>query len=352
MEEILKGALPLLLDWYMKIARPLPWRQNVTPYRVWISEIMLQQTRVEAVIPYYERFLATFGDVRALSVAPDDLLMKCWEGLGYYSRARNLKRAAQKITEEYGGVFPADFSLLQQLPGIGPYTAGAIGSIAFGLPTPAVDGNVLRILSRLGKVKEDVLSPPVKKEFTAALAAIYPSGEDAGILTQSFMELGQRHCLPNGAPLCAGCPLSAICGAHLCGEEEVYPVRSAKKERRVLDKTVFLLHSDGRFAIRKRPKEGLLAGLWEFPNTDGSLSAEEAADYISSIGFYPLGITELPGGKHIFTHLEWHMKGFYAECRAVTPQTDFIFASPEDIRTRYAIASAFRPFRKFTEPEK
>lgn len=348
MTEILESALPLLLDWYGATARPLPWREEITPYRVWISEIMLQQTRVEAVIPYYQRFLSAFPDVKSLAEAPDGLLMKCWEGLGYYSRARNLRRAAEKIVTEYNGVFPADYESLLSLPGVGPYTAGAIGSIAFGLPTPAVDGNVLRILARLGKVGEDVLSPAVKNSFTAALAAVYPKGKKAGVLTQAFMELGQRHCLPNGAPLCEGCPLSAICRAHLSGEEENFPVRTPKKGRKVLKKTVLLLHCNGRFALRQRPKEGLLAELWEFPNTDGFLSPEEAADYIASLGLSPLGVTETEGGKHIFTHLEWHMKGYFAECACETPPAGLVFATPEEIRDRYAIATAFRPFRKFT----
>lgn len=351
MKEQLATAAVRLGDWYHTSARPLPWRRDCDPYHVWLSEIMLQQTRVEAVIPYYERFLTVFPDVTALANAPDDLLMKCWEGLGYYSRARNLKKAAIQICEKFGGIFPAEYTSLLSLPGIGAYTAGAIGSISFGLPTPAVDGNVLRILARLFADERDILTQAVKQEYQSALQQIYPSGEKAGMLTQSFMELGQTHCLPNGKPKCAACPLEAICEAHQKGLEESLPRRAPKKARKIQKKTVFLLHMEDGFILHLRPKEGLLGGLWEFPNTDGHLTAEEAATHVISLGLSPLGVTEVEGGKHIFTHLEWHMKGYFIECENTGLPKGFVLATPNEVATTYAIASAFSPFRRFTEQE-
>ena len=223
--NILAAALPRIADWDAAVRRDLPWRRSPTPYHVWISEIMLQQTRIEAVIPYYERFLAELPDVAALASVDDDRLMKLWEGLGYYSRARNLKKAAQQVIERFGGALPATAEELRSLPGIGEYTAGAIASLAFHKPEPAVDGNVLRVLSRLLASKDDVMSPAVRKSVTADLRSIYPSGEQAALVTEGLMELGETLCIPNGEPLCDACPAAALCRARAAGDPTQYPVR-------------------------------------------------------------------------------------------------------------------------------
>ncbi len=335
----------LLLPWYRKVARALPWRENPTPYRVWLSEIMLQQTRVEAVIPYYERFLSVFPTVASLAKADEAQLMKCWEGLGYYSRARNLKRAAISVMSVFGGDFPSRYEDILSLSGIGEYTAGAIGSIAFGLPTPAVDGNVLRILARLTKDERDVLSPALKKEYREGLAAIYPSGKEAGELTQAFMEIGQRVCTATGKPRCNDCPLATLC-ASKDGAYAQIPYRAPKKARRIEKKTVFLFLCDNTFALSLREKDTLLGGLWEFPNVPGHLSADEAFAYAKDLGLSPLGAREMGSAKHIFTHLEWHMKGFLLPCEKKGGE-NLVFATEEELQQRYAVASAFRYFKNF-----
>ena len=222
--EVLKKALPLIREWYKSNPRPLPWRDSPSPYHVWVSEIMLQQTRIEAVIPYYERFLAEVPDIAALAALEEERLLKLWEGLGYYSRARNLQKAAVIVTEQYGGELPASAEELRKLPGIGDYTAGAIASIAFSLPEPAVDGNVLRVLTRLLADAEDISSPAVRKNFTSLLREFYPSGEDAGLLTQGLMELGELICLPSGEIRCADCPVRTLCRSGRDGKADLYPV--------------------------------------------------------------------------------------------------------------------------------
>ncbi|MBQ8907291.1 MAG: A/G-specific adenine glycosylase [Clostridia bacterium] len=345
-----KDIPSLLSPWYRKVARPLPWRENPTPYRVWLSEIMLQQTRVEAVIPYYQRFLSVFPTLAALAEAEDALLMKCWEGLGYYSRARNLKKAAVTVMTDFGGVFPSRYEDILSLSGIGEYTAGAIGSIAFGLPTPAVDGNVLRILARLLGDGRDVLSPALKKEYRQGLLAIYPSGKAAGELTQAFMELGQRVCTASGTPKCAECPLASLCASKDGGYAAI-PYRAPKKARKIEKKTVLLLLCDNAFALSLRPAEALLGGLWEFPNVEGHLSAQEVFALARDLGLSPLGAEAIGEAKHIFTHLEWHMRGFLVPCEKKGGE-NLVFATDEDIQKKYAIASAFRFFKKFIAENK
>lgn len=346
--EPLKTVLPLVADFFLAEGRDLPWRADRDPYHVWLSEIMLQQTRVEAVIPYYERFLSVFPTVDALAAADDDTLFKCWEGLGYYARARNLRRAAQAVVSL--GHFPRDYEGLLALPGVGEYTAGAVGSICFGLPTPAVDGNVLRILARLFAVTEEITSPPVKKAARAALAAAYPSGDTSAAVTQGLMEIGQRFCLPNGAPKCEGCPLLSFCKVGKEGGYESIPARAVKKARKIQKRTVLLLLSEGengpRFVLRKRPDEGLLAGLWEFPNTEGVLSEEEAVAYAEELGFLPTGAVASVSATHIFTHLEWHMSSFLLPIGDTLPD-GFVLASAADMKKRFPIASAFRAFKNY-----
>ena len=340
--------VPPLLYWYQMSARQLPWRQDPTPYHVWISEIMLQQTRVEAVKPYYDRFIRAFPTPEALAGSDDSQLMKLWEGLGYYSRARNLKKAAILLTEQYGGVFPKSVRELKKLPGIGDYTAGAIASIAFGLPEPAVDGNVLRVTARLTADSRDILRPDVRNSFREALRLLYPPDEaGASSLTQALMELGALVCLPNGAPLCSSCPLSDLCLANRKSLTDVIPFRPPRAARTVQDRTVLLLCHGGRYAIRQRPPKGLLASLWEFPAIEGQADRNAALAQAEAWGASPLHAETLPPARHIFTHLEWHMTGWLLSCGQAP--AGFVWATPEQLESTYAIPSAFRAFRKYID---
>ena len=332
-----------LLAWYAANARSLPWRDDPTPYRVWISEIMLQQTRVEAVKPYYERFLREAPDVRTLAAMPEEKLLKLWEGLGYYSRARSLQKAARIVAEQYGGELPRDARQLRTLPGIGEYTAGAIASIACGQPEPAVDGNVLRVAARLSASRRRIGDPEGKEELRGELRKVYPAGRESEF-TQSLMELGATVCLPNGAPLCGACPLAALCAAHREGLERQLPAKAPKPERRREELTVFVMLCGGRAALRRRPESGLLAGLWEFPNVPGSLSPEQAAAQLERWGVHALKTEALPAAKHVFTHLEWNMTGYLTEAADAGGTFDWT-ELPELFRGR-AVPSAFGAYRR------
>ena len=338
--EILPQAFSTIISWYRENRRALPWRTNRSPYGIWLSEIMLQQTRVETVKPYYERFLRELPTIEALAAVPDDRLMKLWEGLGYYSRARNLKKAAICLCKDFGSKLPAEYDRLRSLPGIGPYTAGAIASIAFGLPEPAVDGNVLRITTRLLADASDITLDKTKKKFTGLLREAYPSGEAAADLTQGLMELGQTHCLPNGAPLCKSCPLRGLCLAHQRDETDCYPVRSPKKDRKVEEKTVFLLHCGEKYALCRRPNRGLLAGLWELPNTAGHFTAGQARQYLEEIGIAVQDLAPCGDAIHIFTHVQWQMTGYSASVQE--PHSAFFWKTKEQIHSDCALPSAFR----------
>ena len=300
----------LLLQWYPGHHRDLPWRRTRDPYAVWISEIMLQQTRVAAVVPYYERFLEALPDVGALAAVSDDRLMRLWQGLGYYSRAKNLKKAAQAVCETYGGRIPDRYETLLTLPGIGGYTAGAIASIAFSERVPAVDGNVLRVMMRLQNDPSDVADPKVKTRVFDALKADMP--EDAGTFNQAMMELGATVCVPNGQPRCGECPLASVCKARAAGTAGILPNKRAKKPRAIEEKTVFALYDHGAPLLLKRPDEGLLAGLYELPNVPGTLSDEQAAAWLSAQGLHPVGGLLRYSAKHVFTHVEWHMRVYAA----------------------------------------
>lgn len=294
-----------LLQWYDANRRDLPWRHTRDPYRIWVSEIMLQQTRAAAVIPYYQRFFETLPTVESLAACPQETLLKLWEGLGYYSRAKNLQKAAIVLTETYGGRFPQRAEELQKLPGIGPYTAGAIASIAFDAPEPAVDGNVLRILARLKDDGRDVLLPAVQKDFRGYLKG--QMGHRPGDLNQSFMDLGSLVCLPE-APRCESCPLQDLCLSKKRGTQSLRPVRTKKKPRRREALTVFVLRDEQGLWVRRRPEEGLLGGLYELPNVPGTLSAEEAGQQLTRWGLRLTGDVLFYTRKHIFTHVEWHMQ--------------------------------------------
>ncbi len=332
-------SLPLL-RWYRANARDLPWRQTDDPYRIWISEIMLQQTRVAAVLGYYERFLAAFPSVEALASAPEDRLMKLWEGLGYYSRVHNLQKAARLVAEQFAGHFPASYESLLALPGIGEYTAGAIASAAFGLPEPAVDGNVLRVITRLTDCHDDIMSPAVKRAVREQLRAVIPSSAaDIRIFNQATMELGATVCVPNGPPKCEVCPAAAFCLGHIRSTAESLPVKAPKRKRRVEEKTVFLLLQEGRVALRRRPDTGLLAGLWEFPNLDGALDEPTAASAVEEWGLTPADWLEQIAAKHIFTHIEWLMTGYVLRVTGNCPE-DFFWADAAALK-EHAVPSAF-----------
>ena len=340
MDSILSQLPQVLPRWYGQCARDLPWRHTRDPYRIWVSEIMLQQTRVEAVKGYYAKFLTTLPTVQALAQCDDDALHKLWEGLGYYSRVRNLKKAAQVILEEYGGVFPKEHSQILALPGIGPYTAGAIASIAFDAPTPAVDGNVLRLVSRLTDDPSPIDAPATKARVTQALAEIYP--KEAGLFTQALMELGATLCGPNRAPECASCPCSPFCLGYARGTAQALPVKAPKKEKRKEEKTVFLLSCQGFFALHRRENTGLLAGLWEFPNVSGRLSTADALRQLESWGMEPGELKKIIHRKHIFTHIVWEMEGVYAE--VLRKDDRFVWMTAEQLERQAALPTAFRQF--------
>ena len=337
--ELLAQLPGLLVPWFLRAKRDLEWRNDPTPYRVWISEIMLQQTRVEAVKPYYDRFLAELPDVAALAAVDETRLLKLWEGLGYYRRARNLQAAAKKIMHDHGGVFPSDYDGVRGLPGIGDYTAGAILSIAFGKPFPAVDGNVLRVVSRVAASREDIDSPKIRKELTAALAAVYLAGQ-CSEFTQSLMELGATVCVPNGEPHCADCPLNGICRAHMEHSETDFPVRKAKKPRRIEEYTVYILECYGEIAIRKRQDTGLLAGLFELPHLDGKREAQAALDDAAPWNIHASEIISIRQRVHIFTHIEWHMACVHIRCMRKDGQ--FLWVTREQLHAEYALPTAFR----------
>ncbi|MBP3617969.1 MAG: A/G-specific adenine glycosylase [Lachnospiraceae bacterium] len=392
--------IPYLLHWYDYNKRILPWREAPTPYHVWVSEIMLQQTRVEAVKGYYDRFLTCLPDIKALAEAEEETLLKLWEGLGYYNRVRNMQKAAKVLVEQYDGKMPADYEKIRALPGIGDYTAGAISSIAFGLPYPAVDGNVLRVMSRITCSEEDIAKESTKKKLKEDLINVLQGqdgrnrgGEQAELRTkeitgdgpgnpygdfnQSLMELGATVCLPNGKPLCEQCPVMHLCKAFHAGREQELPIKSAAKARRIEHRKVYLITRDGKVLLHRREKKGLLAGLWEFPNElvvesekrYGDNTADGIAGFLeplSGVRLHQTGKTK--PAKHIFSHVEWHMEGIWLEVQTV-PETglatltsttsgteakdnatgqkipqDWAFATPQELQEKYPIPSAFEAF--------
>ena len=338
----------LIVSWYRENRRRLPWREEVSPYRTLISEIMLQQTRVEAVKPYFERFLAAFPDVASLADADDELLMKRWEGLGYYSRARNLKKCARAILDRFGGRVPSSTPDLLSLPGIGPYTAGAVAAFAYGKPVSAVDGNVLRVTARITAEPGDILSPAIRKRLTDFVSSLVP--EDApGDFGQGLIELGALICLPNRPPKCDECPVRALCRAHAAEKEETLPVRGKKPERKPDARTVLLVRSGTRTLLHKRQARGLLAGLWEFPNLSGELTEKEALGAVRALGFDPIRVRPLGLAKHLFTHIEWRMTGYLI----LVSEPDFPlpdgYVMPEsaELLAHYAIPSAFSAYTRY-----
>ncbi|MBQ3284433.1 MAG: A/G-specific adenine glycosylase [Ruminococcus sp.] len=328
-----------LLEWYQLNQRDLPWRRDREPYHVWISEIMLQQTRIEAVMGYYTRFLDALPDVKSLSEVGDDALMKLWERLGYYSRARNLKKAAVMIMQEYGGAFPQTFSELKKLPGIGEYTAGAIASICYDEKVPAVDGNVLRVIARVQGSRKNVLLPEVKKSVAEQLQKIMP--DEAGAFNEGLMELGELVCLPNGVPLCTSCPLKEHCTAYQKDLTAEIPVRVKTVKRRRADLSVFIITApDGRIALEKRPDKGLLAGMYQLPNIDGFHSDKALFPILSEMEIDPISVEFIKDAKHVFTHIDWYMKAYRVE--ASEANNRFIWATEDELASSYPLPTAFQ----------
>lgn len=338
--DILSPLPAVLLPWYEENKRVLPWRVDRDPYHIWVSEIMLQQTRVEAVKGYYTRFLKAFPSVKDLACAEDALLHKLWEGLGYYSRIRNMKKAAVVIMDKYDGCFPTVYADILSLPGIGAYTAGAICSIAYDQPTPAVDGNVLRVVARLTDDNTPVDSPVFKKSVQDRLAKIYP--RQAGDFTQALMELGATVCGPNKKPECENCPCNAFCLGYKHGTADSLPYKMPKRQRTVEERTVFILSCDGEYALQKRPPRGLLAELWEFPNVSGKLDVSSAIKQVEEYCLKPKEMLRTVERKHIFTHIEWQLRGIYME--VAEKNSEYVWMSAEQIKDELALPTAFRQF--------
>ena len=324
-----------LLAWYDENKRDLPWRQNVSPYTTWISEIMLQQTRVAAVLPYYQRFLEAFPTVEALANADEQQLLKLWEGLGYYSRARNLHKAAKEIVQRGG--FPQTYADILTLSGIGEYTAGAIASIAFGQKVSAVDGNVLRIAARLGSFTDNVLDPKFRRTVRELMDEAV-SAERPGAFNQALMDLGATVCLPKN-PQCSQCPLQPMCLAYAQNRQKELPVRISKTKKRTEELTVFLLLQDGRVALRQRPASGLLASLWEYPHTAGALDETAAAAQLAAWGLAPHRWVKRLQFHHIFTHIRWEMTGYVVEVSG-SGEADWLWADSNERELR-PVPSAF-----------
>lgn len=337
-----------LIAWYRNHKRDLPWRKNPDAYRVWVSEIMLQQTRVEAVKSYYERFLRELPTVEALARAEEDTLLKLWEGLGYYNRVRNMQKAAQQIMIDYHGRFPDTYEEIRSLKGIGNYTAGAISAFAFGIPKPAVDGNVLRVVSRLTGSREDIMKQSVRKKMEEALEKVIPA-DGASDFNQGLIELGAIVCVPNGEPKCGECPVAHLCEARKQEATCEIPVKSKGKARKMEKRTVFLFKDGQRLAIQKRPSKGLLAGLYEFPNEPGHMTMKEVTEYSKSIGLMPIRVKKLETAKHVFSHIEWHMTGYEVMVDELekTNQKDFLFIHPEEIEKKYSMPSAFEKYTRY-----
>ena len=339
-QALLNAMAAPLLAWYDEHKRTLPWRGTKDPYRVWVSEIMLQQTRVAAVIPYYERWMEELPAVEALAAVDEEKLMKLWQGLGYYSRARNLQKAAKVIMEQHNGLFPDTREALLKLPGIGEYTAGAVASIAFDRAVPAVDGNVLRVAARVANIAEDILDTKVKKKFQTWMEIAMPA-DRPGEYNQALMDLGATVCLPNGEPLCESCPLRDICEAKKLGIQNELPVRTKKAKRRTEEMTVYLLLRGDAVALRKRPDSGILAGLWEFPQVSGKMDEDSAAEPLENWGLNPVDWKKKLTAKHIFTHVEWHMTGYVVQVEGDCP--GFIWADRDELE-KLAVPSAFSKF--------
>lgn len=336
-----------LLRWYDANKREMFWRDQQNPYYTWISEIMLQQTRIEAVKAYFIRFTEELPDIESLAGVSEERLMKLWEGLGYYSRARNLKKAAQQLMEEHDGKLPADVQELLRLPGVGPYTAGAIASIAYGIPAPAVDGNVMRVVMRYLRCDDDISKMSVRRRVEDMLQAIMP--ERPGDFNQAIMELGEVICIPNGAPACGKCPLQETCAAKVAGCPEDYPKKAEKKPRRKEKRSLYIYKCREKYGIAKRPENGLLAGLYEFPSENGHEDVRSLKKRLKEQGVVAR-LHAMGEAKHVFSHVEWHMKGVLIEIDNLVADIsrlpgesteNMIFVSEEELKNTYTLPVAF-----------
>jgi A/G-specific adenine glycosylase len=388
-------TIEYLLHWYDYNARILRWRLEPKAYYIWISEIMLQQTRVEAVKAYFDRFVEALPDIKALAECEEEKLLKLWEGLGYYNRVRNLQKAAQIIMKDYDGELPADYNELLKLPGIGSYTAGAIASNVYHIPVPSVDGNVLRVAKRIAGSYDDITKAAVKKQLENDLREIMPK-DRPGDFNQSLMELGAVVCLPNGMPLCEQCPVDHLCKTYKEGIQMKIPVKTPKKSRKIEEKSILLFsitkknekiegskeietskNRKNRFmsyyAIQKRNAKGLLAGLWQLPAIDGKRTTLQVEEYLNNIikekrYNFDIVVVPLEEGKHIFSHIEWHMKGYRIEIipkneemkfEDITSQIDQIIQEAEQSKLQelkwinanqlkeFALPSAFDLYRGY-----
>ena len=342
---VLEEIVQPLVKWYRDNKRILPWRDKDNAYYTWVSEIMLQQTRVEAVKPYFQRFITELPDIQSLAECPEEKLLKLWEGLGYYNRVRNMQEAAKTVKDEYNGRLPEDYQALLSLKGIGSYTAGAIASIAYGEKVPAVDGNVLRVISRITESTEDISRQSVRRKIEQQVSQIMPS-DCPGDFNQGLIELGAIVCVPNGEPKCEICPAAEICRARKEGIAMELPVKTKAKGRKIEKRTVLVFHDSDTLAIQKRPDKGLLAGLYELPNLEGWLSQKEVIEYSKSIGLSPIRIKKLPAAKHIFSHVEWQMKGYEIQVDELEKNCskEMIFAKEEVLKEKYSIPSAFEAY--------
>lgn len=344
----LEKAVPYIIEWYQNNKRDLPWRNGANAYHIWVSEIMLQQTRVEAVKSYYAAFLEAFPTIEALANAPEERLLKLWEGLGYYNRVRNMQKAAVQIVELYNGQMPQDYEQIKGLSGIGNYTAGAISSFAFGIPKPAVDGNVLRVISRFHASYEDIMKASTRKHIEEEIEGVIPENA-ASDFNQGLIELGAIVCVPNGEPKCNICPIAKLCKANQMSVQMELPVKKKAKDRRIEKRTILIIKDEEKIAIQKRPEKGLLAGLYEFPNLEGHLTRKQLIEYAKSIGMMPVRIKKLENAKHIFSHVEWHMTGYeiIVDELEKTCRTDMIFADKKEVMGKYPIPTAFSAYTQY-----
>ncbi len=329
-----------LLNWYDENRRILPWREDATPYRVWVSEIMLQQTRVEAVKPYFERFVKELPTLQDMSVASDDTLFKLWEGLGYYNRVMNMKKCAIECVEKHGGNLPSTYDELIQLPGIGAYTAGAIASIAYKQKVPAVDGNVLRVFSRVLISEDDILKESTKRKFQKIIMEYLPE-DRSDAFNQALMEIGALICVPNAAPRCNICPVASECMGYQSGDAHRLPNKAVKKARKIDKKTVLVITYQNQVHLCQREEKGLLAGLYEFDVYEGYLTKNQIRDQFKG---NIKRMTALEDTKHIFSHVEWHMKGYLIELNDKT--IDGIWCTKKEIEETYAIPTAYKVYKK------
>ncbi len=343
-QDVLRKSAEPLCAWYQENARDLPWRRDRDPYHVWVSEVMLQQTRVEVVREYYDRFLEIFPTVQELAQADEEQVHKAWEGLGYYTRAKNLRLTAKEICRSYGGEFPRSFEELRGLPGVGDYTAGAICSISFGQPVAAVDGNVMRVTERLQDSFGEIERLGVKRRMMEELGDAYPKDDGArcGILTQAIMELGATVCIPNGEPHCDVCPLRELCRSWKNQTYHLLPVRKPKAPKKKVPVTVMIMCYNGYYAVCQRPLYGLLAGLWEFPNLEQRMTDQEVIHQAETWGCKPVSITRTLDQIHVFTHRQWEMKGYYIECE--NPSNLFQWKRMAEIQAKLTVPSAFQKF--------